>query len=155
MTIQDLARRTFDAYRTTERVNGSVTLVARDHDTDPGLLGDLCLNDRERLWAHDALDQVANITDDLTDEDAFDLVGRVIDAGWEPADVYTYPLWMWAAEHQDAVYDASEEYGYPAVGEPLDTLFMYAQTLVAERVLANVCEWLIERLEEESWHPVG
>jgi len=150
MTVQDLARRTFDAYRTTERVNGSVTLVARNHDADPGLLGDIgALDDRERLWAHDALDQVANLTDDLTDEDAFNIVSRVIDAGWEPADIYTHTLWLWAAEHPQDVYDASEEFGYPDGGEPLDNLFMIAQTLVAEHVLANVCEWLIERLEEE------
>jgi len=151
MTVQDLARRTFDAYRTTERVNGSTTLVPRDFNNDPDLLGDIdALDDRERLWAHDALDQVANITDDLTGEDAADLVSRVIDAGWEPADIYTHSLWLWAADHPQDVYDASAEYGYPDGGEPLDTLFMLAQALVAERVLANVCEWLTEQLEEEE-----
>ena len=151
MTLQDLARRTYDAYRMTERVNGSVTLVPRDLNDGPELLWEIdATDDRERLWAHDALEQIANLTDDLTGDDAGDLTSRVIDAGWEPADIYTRALWEWAADHQQDVYDATEEIGYPCVGEPLDQTFRYAQTVIAENVLASVSEWLIEQLKEEE-----
>jgi len=150
MTAQDFAQRAYHEYEERTRDDGTRYLAARDGVSRPLLLDLDILDDREGCWAHDALDQIANITTDLDGATAEDLFDEVTSGGWEPADVYTYDLWTWARDHRADVDDAIEEWGYPEPGAPIEHLFMTAQQMVAERVLMSVCQWVIEGLEGDG-----